>query len=361
MQIIDIKDNDAIKIACASLKNGELVIYPTETCYGIAADTMNSDAVTKLLAYKGDRHRQVAIAVSSKEMAQKYVTINEIADNLYTNFLPGPITVISHSKHLVDERLESAEGTLGVRIPDHSFALRLIETYGTPITTTSANTSGKKEPYSYSDWQKYTTREKQNFVSVFLDAGKLLNRPTSTVVDSTLNEPQIVRQGQLTIPALSQTIDTHSELETIDSAQKILSKHLSLLTRYPLIIALQGDLGVGKTQFVKGIANSLGLKNNISSPTYTILKEYPYVTSKYSGILYHLDTWRLNDSNELESTIHLSKLLKPGNIIAIEWASKAKDLLKNYEIDIPILVIDIKEKDQNTRTISYALSTPDWS
>lgn len=343
--------------ACDALSRGELVIYPTETCYGIAADATNPKAVTKLLAYKGDRHRQVAVAVANRAMAEKYVRLNPIADNLYTHFLPGPITVISDSLHTVDPRLESATGTLGIRIPNYPITLLLIKEFGHPITATSANTSGKKEPYSLADWQKYTTPDKQNMVSLFLDAGKLADRPTSTVVDTTLNDPQILRQGQLVIPALSHDFTTTSPVATQQFATKLTHKHLSLTRRFPLILALQGELGVGKTQFVKGVANALGITINVSSPTYTLMKEY----SHKNGTLYHLDTWRLSDPTELESTLHLKSLLKPGNIVAIEWAGKAAELLKAYEKDVPILVINITEINVNTRLITYAFSTPEWS
>lgn len=361
MKVISIHHPSAISQAVSALAAGELVVYPTETCYGLAADVSNPDAITRLLTYKGDRQRQIAIAVSDRTMAEKYVTINSLADNLYSNFLPGPLTVISASLHATDPRLESATGTLGVRIPSYPFTLELIRHFGRPITTTSGNTSGKKEPYSLSDWQKYTTAAKQSLVDLFLDAGKLADRPTSTVVDTTLNDPAVLRQGQLTIPTLSTSSTTTTQTDTQILAGQILSKHLPLTRRFPLIIALQGELGVGKTQFVKGLAAALGISLNVSSPTYTLLKEYRYQTPKYSGTLYHLDTWRLSEADELESTLHFSTLLTPGNIVAIEWAGKAKKLLKTYEKDYPILVIDIKELDVNTRQITYAFSTPEWS
>jgi len=361
MQICSTSDSTALQIACEALTRGELVIYPTETCYGIAADCSSPQAVNRLLAYKGDRHRQVAIAVVDKQMAKKYVSLNDIATNLYAHFLPGPITVISNSLGKLDERLESAQGTLGVRMPKYDFALDLIKHYGKPITATSANTSGKKEPYSLVDWQTYTTKDKQEMVSLFLDGGKLADRPTSTVVDTTLNDPQVLRQGELIIKELSPSYTSNSIEETLNVAQKIITQHLPLTLRFPLIIALQGELGVGKTQFVKGLSSLLNIEENVSSPTYTLMKEYPYSHGKYSGTLYHIDTWRLSDQTELESTLHLKDLLKAGNIIAIEWASKAKSILEVYENIVPILVINIKELDVNTREISYAFSTPEWS
>jgi len=361
MEIISTQNQNAINQACQALSLGKIVIYPTETCYGIAVDATNPDAITQLLSYKGDRHRQVAVAVSDEEMAEKYVTLNDMAHNLYNQFLPGPITVISDSLHRLDSRLESATGTLGIRIPNYPFCLELIKKFGKPITATSANTSGKKEPYSLDDWQKYTTPNKQKMVSFFLDAGKLADRPTSTVVDTTLNDPQILRQGGLTIPSLSPSLISQQIESTFAIAQTILTKHLPLTRRFPLILALQGELGVGKTQFVKGVATTLGIDLTISSPTYTLMKEYSYHFSKYAGTLYHIDTWRLADPTELESTLHLKEILQPGNIIAIEWAGKAKNILKSYEQNVPILVINIKELDVNTRQITYSFSTPEWS
>lgn len=361
MQIVNVSDPRSIPLALAALSAGKLVIYPTETCYGLAADTTSSEAISSLLTYKGDRHRQIAVAVADQSMAEKYVSLNEVATNLYREFLPGPITVISRSLHILDPRLESAEGTLGVRIPHYPFTQLLISTFGRPITATSGNTSGKKEPYSLADWQKYTTPAKQNMVALFIDAGPLANRPTSTVVDTTLNEPSILRQGQLIIPTLAPHFTSHSATETQGIASQIIAKHLSLTRRFPLILALQGELGVGKTQFVKGVATTLGIDINVSSPTYTLMKEYSYALPKYSGILYHIDTWRLSDPTELESTLHLNSILRPGNIVAIEWAGKAEALLKTYEKEVPILVINIRELSEQERLITYAFSTPEWN
>lgn len=360
MQIIPIKSTSAIPLAISALRRGELVIFPTETCYGIAVDATNAKAVTKLLAYKGDRHRQVSIAVSSRAMAERYVKLNDIAANLYTHFLPGPITVISQSLGHLDPRLESAAGTLGIRLPNHPFALALITQFGKPVTATSANTSGKKEPYSLPDWQKYTTPAKQDLVSLFLDAGRLIERPTSTVVDTTPNDPAVLRQGEIILPVSSPSYTTSSPVETQGVAAELTRQHLNLTKKYPLIFALQGELGVGKTQFSQGIAQALGITSTVASPTYTLLHEYPYHTPKYQGIFYHLDTWRLADPSELESTLGLSQLLKPGNILSIEWAGKAKSLLESYRNSCAIIVVNIKEISPSTRTITYNLLTPEW-
>ncbi|KKU45214.1 MAG: Sua5/YciO/YrdC/YwlC family protein [Microgenomates group bacterium GW2011_GWC2_46_7] len=361
MQIIPTSNSKAVSLACNALSRGELVIYPTETCYGLAVDVTNPQAVAQLLTYKGDRHRQVSIAVSSHEMATQFVELNDLAHNLYTHFLPGPLTVISTSFSRVDPRLESSHRTLGVRYPNHAFALKLIHHFGKPVTATSANTSGKKEPYSLTDWRKYTTPTKQAMISLFLDAGQLVDRPTSTVVDTTLNDPTVLRQGAIILPSHSPTFTSSSPAATQHFAIDLTLKHLNLTRRFPLIFALQGELGTGKTQFSKGIATALGISDTINSPTYTLLHEYPYNSPKYQGIFYHLDTWRLPDMAELETTLHLSKLLIPGNILSLEWAGKAKELLIQYQKSCVIIYLNIKDIDQNTRQISYTLSTPEWT
>lgn len=362
MRIVPVTDSYATKLATAALSRGELIIYPTETCYGLGADTTNPDAISHLLTYKGDRHRQVSIAVSSRTMAEEYVKLSDQAVNLYTHFLPGPLTVISASRRRVDSRLESATGTLGVRYPQHDFALQLIEQFGRPITATSANTSGKKEPYSLRDWEKYTTPTKRDLISLFLDAGELSERPTSTVVNTTLNDPLILRQGELFLPNLPhQTLTSDSPLATQQFATDLTLRYLNLSRRFPIIFALQGELGAGKTQFSKGIAQALGITDTVNSPTYTLLHEYPFDTGKYQGMFYHVDTWRLPDISELETTLHLSTLLKPGNILSLEWAAKAKDVLKQYQESCVIIFVEIKEINASTRTITYAVSSPEWA
>ncbi len=155
MQRLKLEKNNSAKLieqAVTVLKNGGLMIYPTETCYGIGADATNQAAIKKLLDYKTKRNdKPISVAVSDKKMAAKYVHINKTADNIYDNFLPGPITVVSKSKHVLAQGVESSMGTQGIRIPDHAFILELLKVYKKPITATSANASYKKTPYTIAD------------------------------------------------------------------------------------------------------------------------------------------------------------------------------------------------------------------
>ena len=138
-----------IEKAVTVLKNGGLLVFPTETCYGLAVDATSPAAVSKLFSYKTRREgKPLSIAVSDAKMAAQYVDINEMASNLYKNYLPGPITVVSRGLGKVAPGVESEYGTLGIRIPDYELVLKIINVFGKPITATSANISYLPKPFS---------------------------------------------------------------------------------------------------------------------------------------------------------------------------------------------------------------------
>src|SRR4030067_1869587 len=119
MKIIPFKSPTSREIdeAADTLKNGGLVGFPTETCYGMGVDATNTAAVARLLRFKGGRaNKAISIAVADKTMAERYVDLTETAEQLYQNLLPGSVTVISQSQGHVVKALESEDGTLGIRI-----------------------------------------------------------------------------------------------------------------------------------------------------------------------------------------------------------------------------------------------------
>src|SRR3989344_1224933 len=340
--------------AVAVLKRGGLVIYPTETCYGAGVDANNQKAVDKLLAYKTRREgKPLSIAVTDQTMAGNFVKLNATAKNLYRQFLPGPLTVVSAGKHRIAAGVESETGTLGIRIPDHPVPLELVRQLGRPITATSANVSYKPKPYSISQLFKQTRKKQQSLIDFVIDTGTLPKRPASTVVDTTLDDPLILRQGQLlpTIPTKSFT--TTSAQATSNLAKTLMLKHWNDLQVRPLMFLLIGDLGAGKTQFAKGIGEFLGIKTPITSPTYTIEKEYAFTRHRVSGKFLHLDAWRLHHLAELDE-LKLLHRLKPKTVIAVEWAGRTLapllDLAKKTNSQIIILKIK-QRKIPNQRLI----------
>lgn len=324
---IDIYKNkqEAITKALEILKQGGLIIYPTETCYGVGCDSTNPKALAKLLTYKTFRgSKPISIAVSDVDMAKQYVEINEMAENLYTNYLPGPITVISMSKGQLVQPVVSSQGAVGVRFPDYPFTLELIKQFGKPITATSANVSYKSTPYNIDRLIKDLPKRNLELIDLLLDAGELPKNPPSTVLDTTMNQLSVLRQGKMEFEdALiknKKILETQTKTteETIEVGKIFSTKYLS--ENIPVVVALSGELGAGKTQFTKGIGEDLGVKDIVNSPTYTIINEYKYSKNGKEKVLAHMDTWRLEDS-ELEKS-GLIQHLENGDIVVIEWADK---------------------------------------
>jgi tRNA threonylcarbamoyladenosine biosynthesis protein TsaE len=122
-------------------------------------------------------------------------------------------------------------------------------------------------------------------------------------------------------------ITTNSELETIEIAQNFESE------RFPnMIICLNGELGSGKTVFVKGIANALGITDTVTSPTFNIIKEYDGEIP-----LYHLDVYRLDGKTD---GVGIEEYYNKGGIVVIEWADSIVNILPEERLDIKIKVVD---------------------
>lgn len=347
ISIANTPPKEMIKEAVQVLGEGGLLVFPTETLYGIGADATNQKAIDRLLEYKARREgKPLSIAVNSLEMAEKYVEVNSIARNLYKNFLPGPLTVISKSLGTVVKGVESETRTLGVRIPDYKLILDIVTTFQKPITATSANASYKKRPYSVEDILDSISVKQQNLISLIIDAGELPKREPSTVVDTTLNQEVVLRQGTIKLTPVLEKQTTSPE-ETQKLGFDILKKYYHYLGYKSVIFALQGELGAGKTEMTKGIGKALGIDESINSPTFIIEKEYVFSTPTDSYLsqkkpkFYHIDTWRLFEASELEQLGFVQKVAE-GNVFAVEWADKIAELLKRVSEDAVIIWVKIE-------------------
>jgi L-threonylcarbamoyladenylate synthase len=351
--------NIIIEKALTVLKNGGILVFPTETCYGLGVDATNQAAVDKLFAYKTRREgKPLSVAVSDAQMAAKYVDINEIASNLYKNYLPGPITVVSRGLEKVAKGVESEYGTLGIRIPDYELVLNIIRAYGKPITATSANASYLPKPFSIEALLKDTPQKSQKLIDLIIDAGELPHSEASTVVDTTMNNLNIMRPGQINLTEqLSEkksimSAQTNSAEQTVNFGGMNMLKYIDEPLDKPLVFFLSGELGAGKTQFSKGLANKLNIKDIVKSPTFTILNEYEYELGIRQGKFIHVDTWRIESLEDLE-TIGLNNYLVAGNIISIEWADKFFNDLKTRIESVGGKIINVifKYIDEDTRNI----------
>ena len=344
MQIID----KAISI----LKNGGLVIFPCETVYGVAVDCLNPKAVKKLNKYKQrPLGKPYAIMCSSQKMAEEYIELNAAAKKLYKTFLPGPVTVISKGKHKVAKGVESELGTLGVRIPDYKFMIELIEKFGHPIVATSANASYQRRPYKLSDILDNISEKQKSLIDLMIDAGELPHNEPSTVIDTTLDEPTTLRQGEIKF-SKENAVLSRSEESTQNIGKELWQKYESFAGKRPIIFALEGEMGAGKTQFTKGLARAMGITEIVTSPTFSLVEEYDVPNSKFE--FHHFDAWRLTDSTEMEA-LGLVKMLEDKNmVIAIEWAERVADIIKKYRDQAVVVWVKIEYgKGEDERLISW--------
>lgn len=351
MQIIN-NDENATDLAVGVLKKGGLVVYPTETLYGIGADATNSKAIQKLTKYK-DRPfgKPYSIAVTDQNMAQEYVELNTTAENLYKEFLPGPLTVISKGKHKVADSVESEDGTLGIRIPDYKLVTDIVSKLGKPITATSANASYKKRPYTISDILDNISDKQKWLIDLIIDAGELPSNEPSTVIDTTLDDPITLRQGEIKLTNNNEVL-SRSEEGTENLAKEIWQKYEIHKGKRAIVFALQGEMGAGKTIFTKGLARAMGITELVTSPTFALENEYENGKVK----LFHFDAWRLEKSDELLA-LGFEDLIKNKSVISIEWAERVFDVVREFDDEAIIIWIKLEfGKKENERKIGWGVT-----
>ena len=168
------------------LKSGGLLIFPTDTVYGIGSIFDNKKAVDRIYKVKGRQKSQAfPILVSDTEQVKKIAVINPTAKKLIKKFWPGGLTVILESK---------SSGKLGFRMPNSDIVRNLIKAVGKPIIGTSANFHGKPTPKSFDELDKKFTQQADMVL-----IGDCLLSIESTVVDTTVSPPEILRQGAVKI------------------------------------------------------------------------------------------------------------------------------------------------------------------
>ncbi|MFA4956298.1 MAG: L-threonylcarbamoyladenylate synthase [Candidatus Methanoperedens sp.] len=174
-----------IQKASDIIKNNGIVIYPTETVYGIGANIFSDIALEKVFAIKKrDKDKPVSVAVSDFGMMEDLVYIGEKEKRFIDMFLPGPVTIILKKKEKVPDILTSGSELVGIRFPAHETTIKLIQLAGVPITSTSANISGEAPPKRVA--------QIKIAADYILDGGDCSGEP-STVVD--LVNGNILRTG----------------------------------------------------------------------------------------------------------------------------------------------------------------------
>jgi L-threonylcarbamoyladenylate synthase len=175
----------------ATLRAGELIVFPTDTLYGIGADPFKEASVKKVFVAKNRPFDMpLSIAVSNEKMMESVAVLNNNARKLIRKFMPGPITIMLTKKPTIPEILTSGANTVGIRIPEHPLALSLIDRFG-PITATSANLHSHKDPTDVSIPKK----DLKDHVKILIDCGKTKYSAPSTIIDVSDGEVEVIRKG----------------------------------------------------------------------------------------------------------------------------------------------------------------------
>ncbi len=196
----DSPDISVIQSAADTVRQGGLVVFPTETVYGLGADATDAKAASKIYAAKGrPSDNPLIIHIAKPEDAEKYAYTNEIFYKLTKLFSPGPLTVILKKKDIIPPATSGGLDTVAVRIPDNAIALSLIEHSGVAIAAPSANISGKPSPTK----AEHVKDDLDGKVDMILDGGSCRIGVESTVISLSDGKITLLRPGGITVEQLS--------------------------------------------------------------------------------------------------------------------------------------------------------------
>ena len=212
---------DSLKVAAQALKDGSLVAFPTETVYGLGADATNSLAVARIYEVKGrPSHHPLIVHIGDMKYLDQWISeMPEFAIDLASAFWPGPMTLILKRSHLAKDFITGNQETVGIRIPDNSLALGLLEAFhnlgGKGIAAPSANRFGQVSPTTAAA----VSEEINGYLAdadLVLDGGPSEVGVESTIIECTGDLPRILRPGAITI----EMIEEVTGLKISDTAEK---------------------------------------------------------------------------------------------------------------------------------------------
>jgi L-threonylcarbamoyladenylate synthase len=311
MTIISSCTLSTLKEAANSLKQGNLVAFPTETVYGLGADATNKDAVARIYDVKGrPTGHPLIVHISSINNLDKWAQqIPEYAITLARTFWPGPMTLILPRTELAKDFITGGQDNVGIRVPSHPLALSLLKEFeslgGFGIAAPSANRFGKVSPTSAQDVQE----ELLQYLTpgdLILDGGPCQIGIESTIIDCTKPTPQILRPGGVTKEQIEELInlDLNQKMITLGNDVKapgLLESHYSPKAK----VFLSGTPQPGD--------GFLAL-SSIATPTGAIRLATPVSDEDYARQLY--SAFRLADSKQLEK-IFVVPLENEGIAVAI--------------------------------------------
>lgn len=196
LKILEESPNERyLDMAVKALRDGEVIIYPTDTLYAFGCDGLNNNAIERICKLKGIKPEKTNLSIICRDISQvaEYARFDNSQFGIMKRNLPGPFTFIFPASSKLPKVFKGRK-TVGIRIPDNRIALELVERLGNPILTTSI-------AYNDEDYARNAglmSEQYKHDVELILDSGEGSTEP-STIVDFTGDEPLIVREGKGTL------------------------------------------------------------------------------------------------------------------------------------------------------------------
>lgn len=188
---------ECVREARAVLEGGGVILYPTDTLYGLGTDALSDAAVDKVCAIKArEPGKPIYSIVSDMAAAEACAEVTEKARDLAKRFLPGPLSLILKKKQGIETGVARGMDTFGIRIPKHDFCLALARAFGKPFTTTSANIAGKLPEHSTPQILEQLG-DRASKIDLVIDAGAVKGAKPSTIVDVSTGALELVREGAI--------------------------------------------------------------------------------------------------------------------------------------------------------------------
>ena len=300
---------DSLNIAAQALKDGSLVVFPTETVYGLGADATNALAIARIYEVKGRPadHPLIVHIGDLKYLEQWVAEIPKYAIELAREFWPGPMTLILKRSELAKDFVTGNQDTVGIRIPSNSLALGLLEAFhnlgGTGIAAPSANRFGQVSPTTAAAVQE----EIGDFLAnsdLVLDGGSSEVGLESTIIDCTSDAPRILRPGVITIEMIEEVTCKTVAKEFSDSGIRVSG---SLENHY----APKANVILDQEPFAG--SGFIALEST-PTPAGVIRLASPMTVEEFARVLY--ESLREGDHQNLE-TIYIEQPLGNGLAVAI--------------------------------------------
>jgi len=287
---------DVIAKAAQALKDGHLVAFPTETVYGLGADSQSADAVAKIYKAKGrPADHPLIVHVSSLDALGDWASdVPEYAIALARKFWPGPMTLVVKRTELAKDFVTGGQDTVGIRVPEHAVALALLQEFerggGRGVAAPSANRFGAVSPTTASAVEE----ELADYLSAYdlvLDGGASQVGVESTIIDCTGDVPRVLRLGAVTV----EMIEAATSLSVDDSPEK---------TAIRVSGSLESHYAPKAKVILNGVAqpgDGLIAMADVQTPVGVIRLSAPNSVDEYAASLY--SSLRAADSKSLKKVV----------------------------------------------------------